>query len=59
MKEVYIKVAIQIPEGIECTESEVREWVEFNIGSCGHIHTNNPLSDYDFEDVDLRDMRIY
>ena len=48
-----------MPEGIECSESEVREWVEFNIGSCGHIHTDNPLSDYDFEDVDLRDMRIY
>lgn len=50
-KEIVVKVSS--PEGVECTDKEFEEWVNYCLGKAGGISCANKLSEYDLEADDI------
>ncbi len=48
-----IRVELEINPPVECTDTELREWVEYCTGNIGAISMDNPLMDYDLEATDV------
>lgn len=55
MKIVEITFKTEIP--VDATDTEIREWAEYNLGYTGGCSLKNPLVDYDFEasSVEIQD----
>ena len=40
---------IRVISPVDCTEQQLDEWVEFQVGHIGSMSVDNPLCEYDIE----------
>ena len=43
---IELTVTVDIPDEIHPTESQIRQWVEFEVAGWGSMPPDNPLSEY-------------